>query len=181
MTIKETAAVMDVLDIVYPGFLQQQKDPKVTIRLWTEMLEPYPLRLVMAAVKSLIATDEKGFPPIPGRVLGKIRQLTETDKDHLTEQEAWNLARRAASNGIYSSREEFDRLPPEVQRVVHDPSVLREWAMMPSDELNTVVASNFQRSYRAVVQQKREYDALPQDVRQMIEGASDCMRLEERT
>lgn len=179
MTIKETAAVMDVLDIAYPGFLQRQKDPKMTIRLWTEMLEPYPLKLVMAAVKSLIATDEKGFPPIPGRVLGKIRQLTEADKDQMTEQEAWNLARRAASNGIYSSREEFDRLPPEVKRVVHDPAVLREWAMMPADELNTVIASNFQRSYRAVVQQMREYNALPQDVRQMIEGESDFMRLEE--
>ena len=180
MTIKETAAVMDVLDIAYPGFLQRQKDPAMTVRLWAEMLEPYPLKLVMAAVKSLIATDEKGFPPVPGRVLGKIRQLTETDKDHLTEQEAWNLARRAASNGIYSSREEFDRLPPEVQLVVHDPAVLREWAVMPADELNTVIASNFQRSYRAVVQQIREYNALPQDVRQMIEGSSDFMRLEGR-
>ena len=181
MTIKETAAVMDVLDIVYPGFLQRQKGPKMTIRMWTEMLEPYPLKLVMAAVKSLIATDEKGFPPVPGQVLGKIRQLTAADNGQLTEQEAWNLVRQAVGNGIYSSREEFDRLPPEVQRVVHDPAVLREWAMMPADELNTVIASNFQRSYRAVVQQKREYDALPKDVRQMIEGASDYMRLEERT
>lgn len=179
MTAKETAAVMDALAVAYPNFRKLQQDPKLLVMLWTEMLEPYPLKLVMAAVKSLIAADEKGFPPVVGQVLGKIRQLTA--EEQLTEQEAWNLVRRAVSNGIYSSREEFERLPPEVQRVVHDPAVLREWSMLPTDELNTVIASNFQRSFRAVAQQKREYDALPQNVREMLEGTAHGLRLEEKT
>ena len=176
MTIEETAAVMDVLTVAYPDFLRKQRNPGLAIQLWAELLEPYPLNLVMAAVKSLIATDEKGFPPVPGQVLGKIRQLT--DKAEPTEAEAWGLVHRAIKNGLYGSQEEFDRLPPDIQRSVHAPEQLKEWAKMDAGEVETVVASNFMRSYRVISQRRKEYEALPEDVRQMLDGMSGELLLE---
>ena len=57
------------------------------------------------------------------------------------------------------------------------PNQLREWAQMDSDTLNSVVASNFQRSYKARAASEREYMALPSDVRNAMEQLSASMRM----
>ena len=44
---------------------------------------------------------------------------------------------------------EFEKLPEEVRRVVGHPSQLYEWAMLDTREVNTVIASNFRRAWRA--------------------------------
>ena len=96
----------------------------------------------------------------------------------MTEQAAWALVAKAVRNGTWGAKEEFDALPPQIQRVVGSPTQLRDWAQMDSDSLHSVVASNFQRSYRAKVKADKEYAALPSDVRKAIGGLADRMRLE---
>ena len=88
------------------------------------------------------------------------------------------MVSKACSNGIYGYREEFAKLPPEVQRAVGAPEQLREWAMMDSDTVQSVVASNFQRNYRASQTRAREQAKLPPNVLQMIAGVSERMMLE---
>lgn len=52
-----------------------------------------------------------------------------------------------------------------MQRLVGSASQLREWAMMDADTVSSVVASNFQRSYKVRAKNEREILALPSSVR----------------
>ena len=74
---------------------------------------------------------------------------------------------------MYEAREEFEKLPESVRRIVGAPSQLRDWAMMDCDTFNSVVASNFQRSYRAAAQREREIASLPPDVRALVDQLAE--------
>lgn len=179
MTRQETATIMDILAAAYPRFYTgaDAPNPVQTLNLWATMFADDPVEVVAMAVKAFIASDKKGFPPHIGAIKDAIVKLKTPDE--MTEQEAWELVRRACSNANYGSREEFDKLPPVVRRLVGSPNQLREWAQMDSDALNSVVASNFQRSYRARAASEREYLALPSDVRNAMEQLSGSMRMPE--
>lgn len=167
MTRREVLGVLSVLRAAYPGFYRNVSgdEAEAAVRLWCDMFSDDSPELVGAAVKALIACDTKGFPPHIGAVKEKMRQITAPRQD--TEAEAWGKVLRAASRGLYHAAEDFAEFPPEIQRIVGSPNQLREWAMMDSDTVQSVVASNFQRSYRAKIRQKEEYDALPADVKQL--------------
>lgn len=180
MNLRETSAVMDVLTVAYPQFYKTQTEDEriMAAKLWAEMFADDDVRVVLAAVKSLIAADTKGFPPVIGAVKDKMRLLTQPKE--MTEQEAWGLVAKALRNGLYGSQEEYDKLPPVIQRIVGSPTQLREWAAMDRDAVQSVVASNFQRSYRARAAHEREVQALPSSVRQAIGGISAQFALEGR-
>ena len=167
MTAYETGAVMDVLTAAYPQFYAKvgADDMAKTIALWAEMFKDDDVSIVKIALKALIATDEKGFPPHIGAVKAKIRQLTQDEP--LSETAAWALVSKAIRRSTYYSHEEFDKLPPVIQRVVHSPEQLREWAMAEGDSLETVIASNFQRSYREISRREQAFAALPSDIQGM--------------
>lgn len=168
MTREETLAIMSVLKAAYPNFYKDMKkaDAESVVGLWSAMFADDPAEVVAAAVKAHIATDTKGFPPHIGAVKEAITKLTQPQQ--MTEMEAWGLIKRAVSNGIYGSRAEFEKLPPILQRLVGSPNQLKEWAMMDADVVASVVASNFQRSYKARAASEREFLALPSDIRQTM-------------
>lgn len=168
MTREETLQIMSVLKAAYPSFYKDmsRKDALAAVDLWAAMFADDDFGIVCAAVKAMIVNDEKGFPPVIGQVKARIRQLTEPVQ--MTELEAWALVSKAVRNSTYNSEEEFAKLPPEIQAVVHDPEQLRQWAMGSTEELETVIASNFQRSFRAKEKSRREYAALPSDVKQIM-------------
>ena len=95
----------------------------------------------------------------------------------MSELEAWGLVRRAVQNGIYGAQKEFDALPPVVQQCVGSPSQLKEWALLDEDVVASVVASNFQRSYRARAAQAKEFLALPADVRSAMQQLGAGLQL----
>lgn len=164
MTRQETGIIMDILTTAYPAFYNGRNAPdmRMTVNLWAEMFAEDDVKIVAAAVKALIATDDKGFPPHIGAVKNRIRQISNPDE--MTEQEAWALISKALRDGYYNAEAEFAKLPPLVQDVVHDPRQLREWSMMDESTVQSVVASNVQRSFRAKAQSRRDFEALPKDV-----------------
>ena len=91
----------------------------------------------------------------------------------LDELAAWALVSKACRNGLYGYREEFAKLPPDVQAAVGAPEQLRAWAMMDTEAVESVIASNFQRNYRTTKARQKELDKLPADVRKMISGIAD--------
>lgn len=165
MTRNDVIKIMSVLRGAYPGFYRgiSKAEALDTINLWADMFANDDAALVGVAVKCLIETDEKGFPPTIGQVKAKMRMLAS--KTAPTESEAWNLVAAAVKNGLYGAAEEFAKLPDVCQRIVGSPSQLRDWAMMDSNSLHSVVASNFQRSYRVISERKKEIAKLPEDVR----------------
>lgn len=179
MTREEVIKIMSVLRGAYPQFYRNISKTEAldTIALWCDMFQDDEASLVAAAVKSVIEADEKGFPPSIGQVKAKMRLFTQ--KEGLTEAEAWGIVSKAVRNGFYGAKEEFEKMPPVIQRIVGSPSQLKEWAMMDSETLHSVVASNFQRSYKAIAARENEIAKLPADVKglvQKIGGPSmDCL------
>ena len=175
----ETLKIMAVLRGAYPQFYRDigREEAADTVNLWLDLFGRYEYPLVAAAVKSFIEADEKGFPPVPGQIAGKLRLLAGEDRQ--TEGEAWAQVARAIRNGLSGAREEFDRLPPAAKRLVGSPAQLRSWAMMDSGTVHSVVASNFQRAYRTVSRREEERAKLPADVRRLLADAGGPGLLED--
>ena len=97
----------------------------------------------------------------------------------MTAAEAWGLVLSAVKRSAYDSREEFEKLPVMLRRLVGSPSQLRDWAMMDAETVQSVVASNFQRSYQVRAKQEQEYQDLPSEIKQMIGSIADRFALED--
>lgn len=168
MTKQETEMIIRVLEAAYPMFYRNKSadDRRDALRLWYDMFSEDSGALVGAAVKAYIATNTDGFPPDIGQIKQRIVKLKYPDM--LDEAQAWAIVSKAIQRSGYHSKEEFEKLPPVVQRVVGSPSMLKSWAMSSRDDLQTVIASNFQRAYRARAAQAVENLALPSEIREML-------------
>lgn len=168
MNRNEVLKIMAILRGAYPQFYRgiDREKAESTVNLWAEMFANDDVRVVAAAVKSVIESDEKGFPPTIGQVKAKMRMICAPDE--LSEAEAWGLVAKAIRNSAYEAQAEFEKLPPLVKRIVGSPNQLRDWSQMDSDAVHSVVASNFQRSYRAKAAREKEVQALPADVRAVV-------------
>ena len=169
MNKKETAMILATLKAAYPSFYRDmsQEDAMAAANLWYDLFADNDYTLVLAAVKALIKTRTNTFPPVPGEVTEQIHKLTHPDE--LTSADAWTMVKRAASRGLYNATEEFDKLPPPVQRIVGSPAQLRSWAEIDPQQFDTVVASNFRRAYDARRESDREYEALPQGAKEVMQ------------
>lgn len=167
MDIEESRRIMAVIRTAYPTYYHDMSENELiqAVKLWTEMFADDSAHDVAAAVKAYMATDTKGFPPSIGQVKAKMQTIGTPD--HLPETAAWALVRKAIADSIYHANEQFDALPETVRACV-TPDLLREWAMDESAS-EQVIASNFMRSYRQAVEYQKEFDALPTDIKNLIE------------
>ena len=181
MTRQETGQIMNLLSFAYPRYyagLDKIRE-KNAVNMWAVTFAEDDPRLVVAAVKSFIAMDDKGFPPVPGQIKAKLRLIMA--RGELSETEAWSMIRKAVRNSGYESQEEFDRLPPPLQKLVGSASQLREWALMDSGTLNSVVSSNVLKAYRTQTAREREFNALPPDVQALVPQSPDSKAVPGRT
>ncbi len=177
MTREQMLDLLVVMQAAYPNFYKgmRKEQADAVLDLWATMFADDPFEVVAMAVKAHIVNDKKGFPPHIGAIKDAIIKLQQPEE--MTELEAWGYVRKAISNGIWGSKKEFDALPPILQRLVGSPNQLREWAMMDEDTVASVVASNFQRSYRARAANEREMLALPADVRAVMQQLAGKMNM----
>lgn len=169
MTKREVAELMTILQANYPDSFRGQSDAVVgaKIALWHDFFKDYPKEVVQAAAKAFMANDTKGFMPNVGQINDQIQKLKAPAR--ITEGEAWAMVYKALSNSSYNSAEEFEKLPENIQRLVGSPNQLREWARLDLNEVQTVVASNFQRTYRAREKADAEYERLPGEVKEFAQ------------
>lgn len=170
---------MAILETAYPMFYAKktQQEREDAMRLWAEMFADEPGEVVAMAVKALIKSRVSTFPPGIGEITEKIHQIMQPDQ--MTELEAWGLVVKAVNNSAYNSGDEFRKLPEVVQRLVGTPAQLREWAVMDSETFNSVVASNFQRSYKVRAKNERDYLALPSSVKTFMASIAEGMKMPE--
>lgn len=173
----ETATLLAILKVAYPQFYNNHsKDEMLSaVNLWAEMFREDDFQLVSAAVKTYIASADSKFPPSIGQIKDKISKITNPDE--MTEIEAWSIVKKSLSNGYYSSKEEFAKFPPIIQRLVGSHNQLKEWAVMETSEIDTVVASNFMRSYKARAKHFKEIESMPADVKRFV--ANICKQIPE--
>lgn len=175
MTKQETEMIIRALEAAYPMFYRNKTadDRRDALRLWYDMFLEDDGALVGAAVKAYISTSTSGFPPDIGQIKQRLVKLKHPDM--LDEAQAWAIVSRAIQRSAYRSAEEFEKLPEVIKCVVASPSMLKSWAMADGDDLQTVIASNFQRAYRARASEAAERLALPTDIKRLLER-TDCTR-----
>ena len=177
MNKEDTKKILQVLRINYPNSFKQlsNEDTYAYLDLWHEAFKDDDPRLVAHAVKSIIYSTEREFAPNIGQVKSMMLKLTQPEE--LTEQEAWQLVMNASKNGIHGAKKEFEKLPPVIQSVLGSYTTIREYAVMDIQQLNTVVASNFMRSYKARSKSEREYQALPSETKNFIASVTSKFKM----
>lgn len=163
ITTDEVKRILAAIKIAYPNF--KVENPQLAVDMYKAMFQDYTYEQVETGVRRFIATDRSGFAPSIGQIIDNIVKVKEPEE--LSEMAAWNLVAKALRNGNYGAEEEFNKLPPLVQKAVGAPSQLRMWAA--DDEFNeSVVSSNFMRSYRAIVSRSHEDARIPQAIKDLI-------------
>lgn len=188
MTMSQTAEMMAILRAAYPRFYvgMTREDASAALNLWHGFFADDDASLVSDAVKAFIASDTKGFPPVVGQIREKLDVINQAVHGfELTPQTAWGLVKRAMKDSAYHSAEQFAELPEVVQEVVGSPSQLHEWAVSNDGVSESVISSNFQRSFAARAAVHKEIRMMPGDVRaridadrKMIAGMQDAPRLQ---
>lgn len=169
MTRDEIKEMLMVIQAAYPNYKPQDKT--VAVNTWYMMLKDYEKEVVEAALKIYIASDTSGFAPAIGQLIDKINTVTAPPE--LNSMTAWGLVSKALRNGCYGAEQEFEKLPMTVKRAVGSPDNLRHWAQSDSKSIETVIQSNFIRSYEAEVRRKNEAAKTPKDVMALIDKISN--------
>lgn len=174
MTKVEAAKIVGIILFNYPNTLRDVSDEAYItyIENWHFFFKDDSYAEVLAAVQKIISSSQERFAPNIGMIREQMRKNREP-KGGLSEQEAWELVKRALRNGLYGYKEEFAKLPPTVQRCVGSENMIREWAAMESETLDSVVASNFMRSFRAIRQSAEEDARTPAAIREQLEAFRD--------
>lgn len=165
----DAGRVLAILKAAYPSFYRDYTEAEAlaVVNLWAEMFAEDDAREVAAAIKAMIATRTSNFPPVIGEVKEALQKLRAPER--MTEQEAWAIVSRAAAScDLQEPQRTYDKLPPLIRRVVGSPSMLKQWALADVGEFQTVIASNFQRSYRAISCKAWEEAKLPGSILKAI-------------
>lgn len=164
MTREETKQLIAMMMVTYPNY--HPADITYTVNVWASMLMEYDFQQVQIAFKKYVLTNTSGFAPSIGQIVEQLQGVTE--ENDIGELQAWSMVSGAIRNSIYSSENEFEKLPPVVQRAVGNASNLKEWAMMDADTVNSVIQSNVIRNYRAAAKAMRDEAKLPPKFRELI-------------
>lgn len=171
----EASLIVGILQFNYPDSMRDLTDDALTtyISLWQSFFTEEPYELVEAAVRAHIATSTDKYMPNIGQIKEQIRKLTAQDEQELSETQAWALVSKALRNGTYGYKEEYAKLPPAVQRAVGNENTIRDWASLDAEMVQSVIASNFMRSYRSAAAEEREMAKLPPDFRETVRQLAD--------
>ena len=174
MTVKETQALLTLLQTEYPqSFSKLDIDQKKSkVRLWADEFAKDDGKLVYEATRILMRNNIE-FAPNIGQIRTKLTELKNLNE--LTETQAWAMVSKACKNGLYGYKEEFAKLPPEVQAAVGSPEMIKQWANMNEEDVESVIASNFMRSYRTHVKRERERALIAPEVMDLIAGMTKNM------
>lgn len=165
MTKDQVGKLLMTIQAYYPNY--NPPDKKIAINAWYVMLAEYPENLVLQALRACIATNTSGFAPDVGQIMSKIQTISQPQE--LDGMAAWGLVSKALRNGTYGAVEEFNKLPPLVRQAVGIPDNLKNWATSDYQTIETVIQSNFLRTYETIAKRANEINRMPDNIKSLIE------------
>jgi len=165
LTREETVKIIRIMCDCYPNY--KPSNLSETVDVWNMMLEEYSYSQISMALKTYVHSDTSGFAPSIGQLIGKIQTISQPQE--LDGMTAWGLVSKALRNGTYGAVEEFNKLPPLVKQAVGMPDNLKNWATSDYQTIETVIQSNFLRTYETVVKRANEINRMPDDIKSLIE------------
>ena len=170
MTHEETVKIVRVMCACYPTRRFSQAEIIDMVSAWEMMLEDYSYTEVALALKTIVATDSEGFIPSIGKIIDQIEKLSKRGSNEATDvTTAWNMVMRAISRGIYNADEEFNKMPPLVQKAVGSASMIREMASDANFNFG-VEQSQFIKAYQRAVEDANYENKIPKSVKTLLEG-----------
>ena len=166
MTREECKQLIMICEATYPNF--RASNPAETLNAWHMILGEYDYQTMLMALKMYIHTSGSAFAPSVSELIAMTRKPQELTM--VSEVDVWREVRPAIRNSGYHAEEEFNKLSETAKKMVGDPQQLREWAMLPSEDIDTVVQSNFKNRFKAMQTRQAEINAMPKEIRQMIES-----------
>lgn len=149
----------------YPNY--KPNNLSETVDVWQMMLDEYSYNQVSIALKAYVTSDTSGFAPSVGEIVAKIQLVSQPQE--LDGMAAWGLVSKALRNGTYGAVEEFNKLPPLVRQAVGMPDNLKNWATSDCQTIETVIQSNFLRTYEVIVKRETEISRMPDNIKSLIE------------
>lgn len=168
MTREETVKIIRIMCDCYPNY--KPNNLSETVDVWQMMLDEYSYNQVSIALKAYVTSDTSGFAPSVGEIVAKIQTISQPQE--LDGMAAWGLVSKALRNGAYGAVEEFNKLPPLVKQAVGMPDNLKNWATSDYQTIETVIQSNFLRTYEVVVKRETEISRMPDNIKSLIEKAN---------
>lgn len=165
MTREETVKIIHIMCDCYPNY--KPNNLSETVDVWQMMLDEYSYNQVSIALKAYVTSDTSGFAPSVGEIVAKIQLVSQPQE--LDGMAAWGLVSKALRNGTYGAVEEFNKLPPLVKQAVGMPDNLKNWATSDYQTIETVIQSNFLRTYEVVVKRANEINRMPGNIKSLIE------------
>lgn len=167
MNREETKMIIKMLSAVFANEFGRKSQEQLTqmIDVWSVLLKDEDANMIANATEAYLKTSTNAFAPTPGMLIQKAHEIF--DKPGMTELEAWGHIAKALKNSGYHSKEEWEKLPPDVKMCV-TPEQLKAWAQ--DENFNpSVESSNFQRSFRAREKARIEYERLPKETKALIQ------------
>lgn len=179
MTREETKMIIKMLSSVYINEFSKLTEDKVLqmIDVWTMLLEDEDANKIATVTKAYLKSNSNAFMPTPAMLINMAYEMFVPKG--MTEQQAWNTLYKAICNGLYNSQKEYDQLPIEIKSLC-SPTQIREWANMNVDTLNSVVASNFMRSFKIIDKKRVDFEKLPNETKILINDLTNNLKLEQK-
>ena len=161
---------------------QPVKDQDAAYDLWASAFRDDPFELVQTAVMALIQTDPGEFRPTIAKVRRKMHDMVYGRS--ISETEAWLLVKNSLNEAqqgpetLRGAKSAWQKLPEDIRKLV-TPKQLLDWNSVEAETLDTVIQSNFMRSYRDIRDRRYEKEAMSASLlRQVkaIEASSKVFR-----
>lgn len=175
----ETVSCIRYLDAAYPNAYKRFDMEKFEnlIAVWYNTFSEYPVEMVMVGIQGYISTDTSGFPPAPGQVIKVIQDITRQEETN--SMEAWAIVKRAVNSPRDRAKEVFDNLPPLIQKVIGGHGQLLAWGNVGEDEFETVIQSNFMRTYEAEKKRQKQLQMIPERIKRIIPKGGNNERIDD--
>lgn len=140
------------------------------VNAWYEDLKEYTTEQVIKAYEFYKENNSTGFAPSVDQIINNIHTMNElVSGEYLPGIQAWGIVRNAIGDAIYHAQEKYDKLPHIIKKTVGSPNVLKMWAQTDLKELETVIQSNFIKSYDINVKNEKLINRMPTEIKNQIE------------
>ncbi|MDD4111340.1 MAG: replicative helicase loader/inhibitor [Clostridia bacterium] len=163
MTRDAIIALLGTLKTAYPYFYKNltKTETMEVIELWAKMFADDDNYITTKAVEKLIQTNK--FAPTIADIREKMQEMTTVNS--LDEGDAWKILLKAISKSGYSDYKLWQELPEPIKSITSARQI-HDWGQMESEDVNTVVQSNFLRAYRIKMQEKKEWEMLSESAKE---------------
>ena len=164
MTKGEIGKLVTLATANFPNL--QEKDMRPTMVLWEKMLSDMPYELAEIALIKVLSTGR--FFPTVAELREAAAQINQPRV--MDASEAWGQVMDGLRKfGLYQAREAMEWFSPDVEIMVRRFG----WYELCHAENIDVIRGQFMRSWDTFAKGQRELSALPEPIRQMIQGVAD--------